>query len=37
LKVNSKKLGAFPELKSPFANLPRANVLGRGVHALDLD
>jgi N-acetylglucosaminyldiphosphoundecaprenol N-acetyl-beta-D-mannosaminyltransferase len=35
-KVSSEKLFASPKPKSPCANLPRANVLGVGVHALDL-
>ncbi|MGC2184094.1 MAG: WecB/TagA/CpsF family glycosyltransferase [Terriglobales bacterium] len=35
--MSSEKLVASTKAKSPYADLPRANVLGVGVHALDLD
>ena len=35
--MNSEKLVASPKPKAPCVDLPRANVLGVGVHALDLD
>ncbi len=35
--MSSEKLVASTKARSPYADLPRANVLGVGVHALDVD
>lgn len=35
--MSSERLVASTKAKSPSADLPRANVLGVGIHALDLD